>query len=208
MNTCEKKELKCVLQKLSNKLEGKTIETTAFQKSIEIASDGGITFVFPFPTVSENKTLNLKCNIQPSLPDYIEYYNDKITSITFFNNKIDRTYLSDSVYNRYTTKDYSDDNNMYLVDLQNIRYLIDLKITSTTKPPKIYENMSGLVIDPVHYDNPFVSAYCAPKTKCTPDPIRRNSSAMRISWPESYDTNTTPTCFPDGTIVKINIPEY
>jgi len=189
MNACEKKELKNVLQKLSDKLEGKmvgggkTIEITV-RKNAFFMGPNGITFSFPYP-ISGNKNKYITCNIQPSLPGYADLYNDTITNITFSNNT--QTIVIDR------------ESSTYYEDLVNNRYTIDLTITSTNKS-KTYSNMSGLRIDPIHdFGNMGYVGYCAPETGCYPS-IYPNSCAMTLIW-DSYE----PKCFPDGITVSINL---
>ena len=100
MNTCEKKELKCVLQKLSNKLEGKMVggATTPTIKSsvpsdflivgpnLSILPTGivGLPFSFTYKKVKYSYFFNL---VLPD-NDYETFYKNTIKSITFSTTKL------------------------------------------------------------------------------------------------------------------------
>ena len=157
---------------------GKIIETKVKRNNTFSIGQDGITFSFPY-SISGDKTISAICNIHPSLPGYIELYNDKITNITFSNN------IASIATNQNPT---------YL-SLQ--RYNIDLTITSTNKS-RTYSNMFGLLIEPEHLWDATVG-YCAPETVCNPSIYDPKSCAMTLTW-RSYET----TYLPDETAVSIN----
>jgi len=121
MNTCEKKELKSVLQKLSDKLEGKivggaiptTIESdntpTNFLSSPGykglILPDGilGLPFSFKYKNVSYSYFFNL---VLPG-NDYKTLYKDTIKSITFSTTSVSiKSSKMTKTYNFSGTKSY------------------------------------------------------------------------------------------------------
>jgi hypothetical protein len=138
MNTREKKELKCVLQKLSDKLEGKMVGGGATIESYNtptnslpypqykggINSSGiiGLPFSFKYKKVIYSYFFNLS-----QLPgnDYKNLYNDTIKSITFSTTKLTiisstmtKTYkFSQTIYNQGQLLVYSNKTKLQLVTL-------------------------------------------------------------------------------------------
>jgi len=131
MNSCEKKELKAVLQKLSDKLEGKMVGGGA--KTVPpiqvdtidyiVYSSKYIRFYF------EYNHAQYLVNIGNSLPDYNSLQKEQIKNVVITNDSLIILSAGGKIYNY--KGEYNNINNMYGTFAINNNDVVDITITTT-----------------------------------------------------------------------------